>query len=39
MDGQKGAKLDEARLLGAKSGDRSLNLSIATYRHGNRLDS
>ena len=38
MDGQEGAILDEARLLGAKSGNRSLNLGVAAYRHGNRLD-
>ena len=29
---------DEARLLGAKSGNRGLNLGIATYSRGNRLD-
>ena len=28
-----------ARLLGAKSGNRGLNLGIAPYRHGDRLDS
>jgi hypothetical protein len=39
MDGQEGAKLDEARLLGAKSGNRGLNLGLAAYRHGSRLDS
>ena len=31
MGGQEEAKLDEARLLGAKSGNRGLNLGIATY--------
>ena len=38
MDGHEGAELDEARLLGAKSGNRGLNLGIAAYRHGDRLD-
>ena len=39
MGGQEGAELDEARLLGPKSGNRGLNLGIAAYRHGDRLDS
>ena len=38
MSGEEGAKLDEPRLLSAKGGNRSLNLGIAAYRHGNRLD-
>jgi hypothetical protein len=38
MDGQEGAPLDEPRLLGAKGGNRGLNLGIAAYMHGNRLD-
>jgi hypothetical protein len=38
MGGQEGAILDEARLLGTKSGDRGLNLGIAAYRHGDRFD-
>jgi hypothetical protein len=37
MGGQEGAKLDEARLLGAKSGNRGLNLGIAPYRLARRL--
>ena len=39
MGGQEGAELDEARLLGPKSGNRGLNLGIAAYRDGDRLDS
>ena len=37
MSGHEGAELDEARLLGAESGNPSLNLGIAAYNHGDRL--